>query len=114
MKLKKQGLLKMMSIALMGIGLMGQTWTLAAWNRYAKELPRLPDAKSGRVYRLDLHGLLVYQTASEHSIFWGIENWSWIIFCVGIALGLILQCRFGKLSKYLGGWTGGVGGPDAK
>jgi hypothetical protein len=103
MKLKMQNPLKMLSIALMAIGLLGQMWTLAAWNRYAKELPRFPDAKSGRVYRLDLHGLLVYQTAREHSIFWGIENWSWMIFCVGIVLGLVVQWRSGELRKYFGG-----------
>ena len=91
---------KTLAIALMAMGLLGQVWTLGAWNRYATELPHSPNPEIGRVYRLALHGFVVYQTEREHSIYWGVENWSWGIFCVGFAFGLAHQWKSGELKKY--------------
>ncbi len=92
--------MKSLAIALLIVGLSGQAWTLAMWNHSAAALPRTPVPEEGRVYQLALHGIVVYQTAKEHSIFWTISDWSWVIFCIGFAAGLVHQWKSGKLSKY--------------
>ena len=35
------------------------------WNRYFDTLPRRPDPASGRVYPLNIHGIVVFQTHAE-------------------------------------------------
>jgi hypothetical protein len=98
----KKGLtiLKSLALALLIAGIVGQVWTLAMWNHYAAQLPRFPVPEQGRVYQLALHGIVVYQTAKEHTSFWMISNWSWVIFCIGFAAGIVYQWKSGELSKY--------------
>jgi hypothetical protein len=93
-------ILKSLAITLLVAGLLGQVWTLAMWNHYAAELPRIPVPEQGRVYQLALHGIVVYQTAKEHSLFWMISDWSWVIFCIGFAAALVHQWKSGKLATY--------------
>lgn len=99
----KQTVLKPLSIALLIAGLLGQMWTLAMWNHYAAALPRIPIQAEGRVYQLSMHGIVVYQTAKEHSLFWMISDWSWVVFCIGAAAGLVHQWKSGELSRYFRG-----------
>jgi len=47
------------------IGLAGVVWTSSLWYEYQKTLPRRPDSLAGRVYPLNVHGIVVYQTRDE-------------------------------------------------
>ena len=82
-------------------GILGQIWNFGIWEYEARVLPRSPEIATGRVYRLSLHGLLVYQTAREHSIYWGIEAWSSWIFYIGWAMALIHIWKSGELKRFL-------------
>jgi len=97
---KQMKLLKLVSIALILCGILGQAWTFGVWNLDAKVLPRTPDPSTGRVYRLSLHGILVYQTEQEHSVYWGIDGWSSRIFYFGWVLALIHIWNSGELKRF--------------
>src|ERR1700690_889871 len=45
------------------IGLAGFVWTSSLWYAYQRTLPRHPDPVAGRVYPLNVHGIVVYQTS---------------------------------------------------
>lgn len=61
------------------VGLAGILWTASIWYQYQRTLPRQPDALAGRVYPLNVHGIVVYQTARE-------RNWRDTIQYCSIAL----------------------------
>jgi hypothetical protein len=47
------------------VGLAGIVWTAAIWFQYQTTLPRQPDVLAGRLYPLNVHGIVVYQTRRE-------------------------------------------------
>ncbi|HVA95744.1 MAG TPA: hypothetical protein VNI36_12680 [Candidatus Dormibacteraeota bacterium] len=102
MNAKRLKYLKMAAVTFMLLGLAGQLWTLAAWNYDASALPRSPDAQSGRVYKLNFHGITVYQTTREHTIYWGTDDASNILFIVGFAFGILHEWKSEGLMKFLG------------
>ena len=74
-----------------GVGLMVPAlavwlYTGVIWNRYFDTLPRRPDVASGRVYPLNIHGIVVFQTHAEKLRLVLTDN---ISFGVGVLGGLI-------------------------
>jgi hypothetical protein len=49
------------------LGLAGILWTSAIWFNYQRILPRRPDEAVGRIYPLNVHGIVVYQTREERN-----------------------------------------------
>ena len=48
-------------------GLAGIMSTISIWYQYQTTLPRHPDVTAGRVYPLNVHGIVVYQTREERN-----------------------------------------------
>jgi hypothetical protein len=76
-----------------GIGLFSYSGVI--WNSYLHSLPRMADIKMQRVYPLNIHGIVVFQTANE-------RNWLWLFDRGGIAL-LFLGLAMGGLSEKMDG-----------
>jgi hypothetical protein len=52
-------------LQLVYLGLAGILWTSAIWFNYQRILLRRPDEPVGRIYPLNVHGIVVYQTREE-------------------------------------------------
>jgi hypothetical protein len=61
-------------------GLLVWMYNWATWSSYIS-LPRSPDQITGRLYPLNIHGIVVYLTHAEHDRLF-------IVGCVGAALGI--------------------------
>jgi hypothetical protein len=96
MSSRARRLLKAVTIALVGGATLGMASGFILWEIYANTLPHSPDPASGRIYRLAMHGLVLYQTAGEHALFWGVVKWSIALVWLGAAAGLIYQWKFGE------------------
>lgn len=78
-----------MATSMLLIGLAGVVWTTSIWYKYQGTLPREPDAPGGRVYPLNVHGIVVYQTREERDRLNEIQYWSFVIFGTGVLTGII-------------------------
>jgi hypothetical protein len=47
-------------------GLAGMLWSYNIWYQYQRTLPRHLDQTAGRIYPLNVHGIVVYQTSQEN------------------------------------------------
>lgn len=89
MNKEKLRILKVAAVVLCLIGLAGGIWSFAIWNQYLINLPRSPDSTTGRVYPLNMHGIVLYQTAVERSRLHTVEYSSNGLFFLGLALGAV-------------------------
>ena len=71
------------------IGLAGIVWTTSIWYRYQSTLPREPDTSAGRIYPLNVHGIVVYQTRKERDWLNEIQYWSFVIVGASILIEII-------------------------
>jgi hypothetical protein len=78
------------------IGLAGILWTSSLWYEYQKTLPRHPDPVAGRVYPLNVHGIVVYQTRDERNWLDEIQYSSIVIFAASALMAAIHQKKFGR------------------
>jgi hypothetical protein len=87
---------KRVAIAIGLIGLAGILWTSSIWYDYQRALPRHPDPLAGRVYPLNAHGIIVYQTREERNWLDEIQYSSIAVFVVGALMGLVYDKKFGR------------------
>ncbi len=80
------------------IGLAGILWTGSVWYKYQGTLPREPDASAGRIYPLNVHGIVVYQTRKERDWLNEIQYWSFVIFGAGALIEIIQKSVFRRSS----------------
>jgi len=78
------------------VGLLAWLWACQIWDHYYDYLPRSPDASTGNVYSLSIHGRVVYETLNERTRRENWDFWSLAVFCVGMALGGVCKWRSGK------------------
>ena len=88
---------KRVAITISMIGLAGILWTSSIWYDYQKTLPRRPDPVAGRLYPLNVHGIVVSQTLNERNWLDEIQYSSIAVFAVGGLMGLIYEKRFARL-----------------
>jgi hypothetical protein len=78
------------------IGLAGIVWTSSLWYEYQRTLPRHPDTAAARLYPLNVHGIVVYQTRDERNWLDEIQYSSIALFALGGLMGLIYEKKFGR------------------
>ena len=92
---------------------MGQThrgnelrWSLSIWYQYQRILPRHPDPVAGRIYPLNVHGIVVYQTLGERDWLDEIQYSSIAVFVASALMAAIHEKKFGgPLPGYRGHLT---------
>jgi hypothetical protein len=75
------------------VGFAGWIWSTNVEFTYQKTLPRQPDAVAGRVYPLNVHGIVVYLTHDEESRLHGRE---WSSYALALVGGLLYGVKFKK------------------
>jgi hypothetical protein len=81
--------LRTIGVLLGVVGLAGILWTSSIWYQYQRTLPRHPDVLTGRVYPLNVHGIVVYQTSKERNWRDTIQYFSITLFAAsGLAAGV--------------------------
>jgi hypothetical protein len=78
------------------LGLAGIVWTSSLWYAYQRTLPRHPDPVAGRVYPLNVHGIVVYQTRDERNWLDEIQYSSIGLFAASALMAAIHQKKFGR------------------
>ncbi|MGO9517739.1 MAG: hypothetical protein ACLPND_11890 [Candidatus Korobacteraceae bacterium] len=77
------------AIVLMVPALAVWLYTGVIWNRYLNTLPRVPDPTTGRVYPLNIHGVVVFQTHAEKLRLDLTDYISFGVFALGGLIGAI-------------------------
>jgi hypothetical protein len=70
---------------LIATGSWGMLCAFLIWN--LGTFPQSPDPSTGRIYRLSQHGIVVYQTKTEHILYWSVVDWSVALL---LAAGLLI------------------------
>jgi len=78
------------------IGLAGIVWTASIWYQYQRLLPRHPDPVAGRVFPLNVHGIVVYETRDERNWLDEIQYSSMAIFAASALMAAIHQKKYGR------------------
>lgn len=91
---------KRAGIVLGSIGLFGIVWTASIWYQYQRTLPRHPDELVGRVYPLNVHGIVVYQTRGERNWLEEIQYSSIALFAASALMAAIYK-KYGQSSPEL-------------
>lgn len=81
--------LRWVSLAFLLPGLVGLMLATAVSTDYLRTLPRQPDPPTSRMFPRNIHGVMIYQTASEDEKLSIIEYTSTTIFFIGLATGLV-------------------------
>jgi hypothetical protein len=97
MSLNVERLWKRAGITAGVIGLAGIVWTSSIWFEYQRTLPRRPDLVAGRVYPLNVHGIVVYQTRDERNWLDEIQYSSIAIFAASALISGIHRKKFGRV-----------------
>jgi len=87
---------KRVGITLAILGLVGISWSSSLWYQYQRTLPRHPDPVAGRIYPLNVHGIVVYQTRDERNWLDEVEYSSALVFAASIFMGAIHHKKFGR------------------
>jgi hypothetical protein len=87
---------KRVAITMGIVGLVGISWSSSLWYQYQRTLPRHPDPVAGRIYPLNVHGIVVYQTRDERNWLDEIDYSSIAVFAAGGLMGAIYQKKFGR------------------
>jgi hypothetical protein len=87
---------KRVAITMGVVGLAGFCWSSSLWYQYQRTLPRQPDVGAGRIYPLNVHGIVVYQTHDERSWLDEVEYSSIAVFVAGGLMGTFYQRKFGR------------------
>ena len=87
---------KRVGISMAIVGLAGIVWSGAIWNQYLHVLPRHPEPAAGRVYPLNIHGIVVYHTREEKNWLNEIQYSSITVFAASALLAAIHRKRWGK------------------
>jgi len=80
---------KLVGTSMLVIGLAGIVWTTSVWYKYQGTLPREPDARAGRIYPLNVHGIVVYQTRQARDWLIEIQYCSFVIVGASILIEII-------------------------
>ena len=83
--------LKLVAAVLIVLGLIGQGWSYGIWNNYFATLPRVPELSTGRVYALNMHGIVAYQTSAQRFRLLVADYSSTAAFCLGLLLAAIYE-----------------------
>jgi hypothetical protein len=73
------------------IGLAGIVWTSSLWYEYQRTLPRHSELSVGRIYPLNVHGIVVYQTREERNRLAEIQYSSIAIFGASALMAVVYQ-----------------------
>jgi hypothetical protein len=95
---KNLSILKAIAIVFLAAGLIGQAVSQSIWTHYFHTLPRSPDPAVGRVYPLNMHGIIRYQTQGERTRLDAVEYSSTGLFFTGLIIGAIQRWKSGKPS----------------
>jgi hypothetical protein len=87
---------KRIGIFLFLVGFGGGLWAGALFYQYQGTLPRRPAPASGRVYPLNVHGIVVYQTRAERNRLDEILYSSIAILAASGLMAAIHQKKFGR------------------
>ncbi len=87
---------KRIGITLAVIGLLGIVWTSSIWYEYQRTLPHHPDQVAGRIYPLNVHGIVVYQTREERDWREEIQYSTIAIFATAALMSGIYQIIYEK------------------
>jgi hypothetical protein len=77
------------------IGIVGIIWTISIWFEYERTLPRSSSVAAGRIYPLNVHGIVVYQTNEERLRLDRIQYASIAVFGSSALLAAIYRYKFG-------------------
>lgn len=86
---KPRRMWRAVSILLMGPALAVWLYTGVIWNRYLDTLPRSPEPAIGRIYPLNIHGIVVFQTHAEKLRLDLTSNISFGALALGGLIGLL-------------------------
>jgi len=78
------------------IGFAGIFWTLAIWSSYLNSLPRTPVAATGKIFPLNIHGVVVFQTREEQQRLDLVQYSSIAIIAVSFMMSLMAGSRRGR------------------
>lgn len=98
---------KVVGCILFLFALMGWLWAGGLYNRYHGMLPRQPDAVAGRIYPLNAHGIVVYQTREERD---RLNEVLYSPIGLGVASGLMAAIYQKKFSRARNPWEVGRDG----
>jgi hypothetical protein len=77
------------------VGLVGWLWSSQIWFDYQRTLPRSPNVAAGRIYPLNVHGIVVYQTNAERLRLDKTQYASVAVFGLSALLAVLYRRRFG-------------------
>ena len=81
--------LKFFALLFLLPGLAGLVTSAVVSTNYLESLPKSPDPMHGRVTPRNVHGVVVYQTATEDQRLSAMEYSSVSVFLVGLLLGIV-------------------------
>jgi len=86
--------------SLLGVlGLAGIIWTAQIWSQYQRTLPHEPDVHAGRVYALNVHGIVVYENYHERDWRNTVQYTSIALFAASGLMAGFYQWKFSRLSR---------------
>ena len=93
--MKGRNVWRALAILLIVLGLAAFLYSRVIWDRYLRELPKKPNAEEHRVYPLNIHGIIVFQTLEEEHHLWLFDRGGITVFFLGLLLGGVSD-RFQK------------------
>ena len=96
MKTVQLATLKFFALLFLLPGIAGLIGSAMISTHYLDVLPKQPDANTLRVVPRNIHGTVVYQTASEDRKLTAMEDASVGVFVVGLGLGLVYLEKWGS------------------
>jgi hypothetical protein len=81
------------------IGLTGIVWAASLWGYQADKLPHIANGSTGRIYPRNIHGTVVYQTATERNYLERVQYGTIGILTLGIVMSLIYDKKWGNESR---------------
>lgn len=96
MRLNVERLWRRVGTILALIGLTGIVWTASTWFQYQRVLPRHPDPVAGRLYPLNVHGIVVYQTRDERNWLDEIQYSSMAVYAASALMAVIYRKKVGR------------------
>ena len=79
------------ALALALPGLPGWIYSTSIWGEYLHTLPRSPDPSVGRVFALNIHGIVVFQNHTDQLRLNLTEYISGGVFCLGMMIGALID-----------------------
>jgi len=85
--IKKWNIWQQLAVLLIIPGLGAFLYSRVIWDRYLHDLPRSPNESERRLYPLNIHGVVVFQTVEEQRHLWLFDRGGITVFFLGLLLG---------------------------